>query len=80
VFLKPTIKEITDQTDISIEYENIKKGKSVVGFKFFVKEKPKVPKITKIDDAGFAKLSEPQINKYSNILSKNPSLSDLSNF
>ncbi len=80
VFLKPTLKEITEQTDITIDYENIKKGKSVVGFKFFVKEKQKVQRLTKLDESGYPKLTEAQINKYSNILSKFSGISDLSNF
>lgn len=80
VFLKPTLKEITEQTDITIDYENIKKGKSVVGFKFFVKEKQKVQRLTKLDESGYPKLSDAQINKYSNILSKFSGISDLSNF
>lgn len=80
VFLKPTLKEITEQTDITIDYENIKKGKSVVGFKFFVKEKQKIQRLTSLDESGYPKLTEAQINKYSNILSKFSGISDLSNF
>lgn len=81
VFLKPTLKEISEQTDITLEYENIKKGKTVIGFKFFVKEKkPKIQKLTKLDALGFPILTEAQISKYSNILSKLSELSDLSTF
>ena len=36
--------EITANTDIELSYENIKRGRSVVGFKFTVREKPK-PKV-----------------------------------
>ena len=35
------IKEINENTDINISYENIKRGRQVVGFKFTVKSKPK---------------------------------------
>ena len=82
--MKPSLNEITTNTDIELTYENVKKGRSVVGFKFIVKEKPK-PKLTApqrdqrtIDM--FCNLSDAQINKYSTILSKLSELSDLSNF
>ena len=82
--LKPSLDEITTNTDIDLSYENIKKGRSVVGFKFTVKEKPK-PKLianerdTKTVDM-FCNMSDAQVNKYSAILSKLGELSDLSNF
>ena len=82
--IEPSLDEITTNTDIDLSYENIKNGRSVVGFKFTVKEKPK-PKLTapgrdqKTIDM-FCNLSDAQINKYSAILSKLSELSDLSNF
>jgi plasmid replication initiation protein len=42
--IKPSLDEITANTDINLSYENVKRGRSVVGFKFTVKEKPK-PKV-----------------------------------
>lgn len=36
------IKEINDKTDINITYENVKRGKEVVGLKFTVKTKPRL--------------------------------------
>ena len=82
--IKPSLDEITVNTDIDLSYENVKRGRSVVGFKFTIKEKPK-PKLianerdTKTVDM-FCNMSDAQINKYSNILSKLSELSDLSNF
>ena len=82
--ITPSLNEITENTDINLTYENVKKGRSVVGFKFTVKEKPK-PKLTaptrdtKTIDM-FSNLSDAQINKYSTILSQLSELSDLSNF
>ncbi len=82
--LKPSINEITANTDIELTYENVKKGRSVVGFKFFVKEKPKLAleesKQKKASNTIFCKMSDAQINKYSTTLSKLSELSDLSNF
>ena len=82
--LKDPIDEINNHTDINLTYEPIKKGRSVVGFKFTIKEKTK-PKLianerdTKTVDM-FCNMSDAHINKYSNILSKLSELSDLSNF
>ena len=82
--MKPSLNEITTNTDIELTYENVKKGRSVVGFKFIVKEKPKPKLIAPQRDQRtidmFCNLSDAQINKYSTILSKLSELSDLSNF
>ena len=84
--INPSLDEITKNTDIDLTYENVKKGRSVVGFKFTVREKPK-PKsqlIASEKDVNtvdlFCNMSDAQINKYSTILSKLSELSDLSNF
>lgn len=39
------IQEINAKTDIKIDYENVKRGRKVVGFKFTVKDKPKSKKV-----------------------------------
>ena len=82
--LKPSLDEITTNTDIDLTYENVKKGRSVIGFKFIVKEKPKPKLIASTKDTKtidiFCNLSDAQINKYSTILSQLSELSDLSNF
>lgn len=82
--IKPSLDEITANTDIDLSYENVKRGRSVVGFKFMVKEKSK-PKIIEtgrdkntIDM--FCDLTDAQITKYSSILSRVGSISDLSDF
>ena len=82
--IEPSMDEITANTDIELSYENIKRGRSVVGFKFTVREKPKPKVIETTRDQKtidmFCNLSDAQISKYSTILSKLPELSDLSNF
>ena len=82
--IKPSLQEITTNTDIDLSYENVKLGRSVVGFKFTVKEKNK-PKVIEtgrdqqtIDM--FCKLTDAQVNKYSAILSCVSDISDLSTF
>ena len=82
--IEPSINEITANTDIDLNYENIKRGRSVVGFKFTVREKPK-PKVieTKRDKNTidmFCNLTDAQVQKYSSILSKVSDISDLSTF
>jgi hypothetical protein len=62
----------------------VKKGRSVIGFKFTVKEKPK-PKLIALERDQktidmFCKLTDAQINKYSSILSRVNDMSDLSTF
>ena len=37
--IEPSLKEITENTDIMLTYENVKRGRMLVGFKFIVKEK-----------------------------------------
>lgn len=37
--VKPSLDEINEKTDITITYENIKKGRSVIGFRFFITTK-----------------------------------------
>jgi len=79
--LKDPIDEINNHTDIDLTYEPIKKGRSVVGFKFTVREKPKPKLITSERDQKtidmFCNLSENQIKTYSSILSKVSSISEL---
>ena len=82
--INPSLEEITANTDIELTYENVKKGRSVVGFKFTVREKPKPKLIASERDQKtvdmFCNMSDAQVNKYSAILSKLGELSDLSNF
>ncbi|OKO28524.1 hypothetical protein AM415_003965 [Acinetobacter baumannii] len=79
--INPSLDEITANTDIALTYENVKKGRSVVGFKFTVREKPKPRLIASEREQEtldiFRSLSDGQINTYSSILSKVGSISDL---
>ena len=79
--IKPSLEEITENTDIDLTYENIKKGRSVVGFKFTVREKPKPKVIETGRDPNtidlFFKMSDSQINTYGNQLARLSELSHL---
>jgi hypothetical protein len=79
--IKPSLEEITSNTDIDLNYENIKRGRSVIGFKFTVKEKPKPKTIETGRDEKtvdmFFKMSDAQINMFGNQLAQLPELSYL---
>jgi plasmid replication initiation protein len=79
--LEPSLEEITASTDIDLSYENVKRGRSVVGFKFTVKEKPKPKVIESKRDPNtvdlFFKMSDSQINTYGNQLAQLSELSHL---
>ena len=82
------LKEINEHTDITATYEQHKKGRVITGFSFkFKQKKPKqaeitteTPKTATNDLDTINPLTEPQIAKYSMILCKLGSISDLSNF
>lgn len=83
--LEPSVAEINEQTDITLSYQPLKTGKKITGYRVSVKEKPKTKIIeNKARDKNtidmFCDLTDAQINKYSNILSKLSELSNLSNF
>ena len=79
--LKNSLDEINTHTDINVTYTAVKKGRSIVGFKFTVKEKPQPQSAKHERDKDtidmFCKMSDSQINTYSSILSKLHSISDL---
>ena len=86
--LELALKQINEHTDITATYEQHKKGRLITGFSFkFKQKKPKqaeiateTPKTATTDLATTKPLTEPQIAKYSMILCKLGSISDLSNF
>ena len=86
--LELAVDEINAKTDITVDYEQHKKGRVITGFSFkFKQKKPKqaeiateTPKAATNDLDTIKPLTEPQIAKYSMILCKLGSISDLSNF
>ena len=86
--LELALKQINEHTDITATYEQHKKGRLITGFSFkFKQKKPKqaeiateTPKTATNDLDTIKPLTEPQIIKYSMILCKLGSISDLSNF
>ena len=74
--IDPSLDEITANTDIDLSYENVKRGRSVVGFKFTVREKPKPKVIETGRDPNtpdlFHKMTESQLDTFSSKLSELP--------
>ena len=86
--LEPALKQVNEHTDITASYEQHKKGRTITGFSFkFKQKKPKQAEIAietiqapQNTSDTIKPLTEPQIKKYSMILCKLGSISDLSNF
>lgn len=86
--LELALKQVNEHTDITASYEQHKKGRVITGFSFKFKQKKlkqaeittEKPKTATNDLDAIKPLTEPQIAKYSAILSKLGSISDLSNF
>lgn len=73
------LNQINEFSDITVQYEQHKKGRIIAGFsfRFKVKEKIKVTKEKLVDDTKFLKLTDRQINMFGNQLARLPELSDL---
>jgi plasmid replication initiation protein len=79
--IEPSLDEITTNTDIDLTYENVKRGRSVVGFKFTVREKPKPKVIETGRDKNtidmFCKLTDAQLDTFSSKLSELPAVQNM---
>ena len=80
--LEPAIQQINDHTDIKAEYEQHKRGRSIIGFSFSFKQKSK-PKTVKEDrDPNtpdfFIKMTDSQRHLFANKMSEMPEMSKYS--
>ena len=79
--LEPSIKQINEHTDITVTYEQQKKGRLISGFSFKLKQKQQ-PKIEVKHDPNtpdfFIKLSDPQRHLFANKMSEMPEMSKYS--
>lgn len=69
--------QINEFSDITVKYEQHKKGRIISGFSFQFKEKPKENKMKVVTDLKYLKLTDSQINMFGNQLARMPELSDL---
>lgn len=77
--IHPSLCEITTNTDIDLTYENLKKGRSVVGFKFIIKQKFASKEIAQKNydsnsPDNFHSLTEKQLDMFSSKLAELPAV------
>ena len=77
--LEPSIKQINEHTDINVTYEQHKKGRSITGFSFKLKQKQQAKKIEANRDPDtadlFTKMTDAQRHMFSHKLSEMPEMS-----
>ena len=80
--LEPSIQQINEHTDITVTYEQHKKGRTISGFSFRLKQKPQPNKVESNRDPNtpdfFIKFSDPQRHLFANKMSEMPEMSSYS--
>ena len=80
--LEPSIKQINEHTDITVTYEQHKKGRVISGFSFKLKQKQQAKKIEANRDPDtadlFTKMTDAQRHMFSHKLSEMPEMSSYS--
>lgn len=82
--IKPSLDEITANTDIELTYENVKRGRSVVGFRFIVKQKAKFIEFEEENSnneniQSSHNLTEKQLDMFSRKLADLPAVQSMAN-
>ena len=77
--LEPSIKQINEHTDITVTYEQHKKGRLISGFSFKLKQKQQAKKIQADRDPNtadlFTRMTDAQRHMFSHKLSEMPEMS-----
>ncbi len=80
--LEPSIKQINEHTDITVTYEQHKKGRLISGFSFKLKQKKELKQIESKRDPNtadlFTKMTDSQRHLFANKLSEMPEMSKYS--
>ena len=80
--LEPSIKQINEHTDITVSYEQHKKGRTITGFSFRFKQKQLAKKIETKRDPNtpdfFIKMTDAQRHLFANKMSEMPEMSSYS--
>ena len=80
--LEPSIKQINEHTDITVTYEQHKKGRTITGFSFRFKQKQQAKKIETNRDPNtpdfFIKMTDAQRHLFANKMSEMPEMSKYS--
>lgn len=77
--LDKAISEINKHTDITVDYQQFKKGRVITGIQFSIKSKARPSKQTKTIKQSFYQMNDAQINLFGNQLSRLHELSHLAN-
>ena len=77
--LEPSIQQINEHTDITVTYEQHKKGRTISGFSFRLKQKPQPKKVESKRDPNtpdfFIKMTDAQRHLFANKMSEMPEMS-----
>jgi len=80
--LEPSIKQINEHTDITVTYEQHKKGRLISGFSFKIKQKQQVKQVESNRDPNtpdfFIKMTDSQRHLFANKMSEMPEMSKYS--
>ena len=80
--LEPSIKQINEHTDITVSYEQHKKGRTITGFSFRFKQKPQAKKVESKRDPNtpdfFIKMTDSQRHLFAKKMSEMPEMSKYS--
>ena len=80
--LEPSIKQINEHTDITVTYEQHKRGRTISGFSFRFKQKQEAKKIESKRDPNtpdfFVKMTDSQRHLFANKMSEMPEMSKYS--
>lgn len=79
--LEPAIQQINDLTDIVVQYEQFKSGRSISGFQFRFKQKNELSQVNNnVDNALYSasKMTDPQRHMFAHKLSELPEMSKYS--
>ena len=80
--LEPSIQQINEHTDITVTYEQHKKGRTISGFSFRLKQKPQPKKVESKRDPNtpdfFIKMTDAQRHLFANKMSEMPEMSSYS--
>lgn len=77
--LDRAVSEINKHTNITVDYDQFKKGRVITDIQFRIKSKVRQPELTRASQAAFHQMTDAQINMFGNQLSRLPEFSNLAN-
>lgn len=77
--LDRAVSEINKHTNITVDYDQFKKGRVITDIQFRIKSKVRQQELTRASQAAFHQMTDAQINMFGNQLSRLPEFSNLAN-